>query len=139
MMRGDGWGGGAWVLVFLMMALFWTIVVVAAVWLATARRQHRFGAPAGPWARGYYPAPPTGVGGPTPGGGPAPVSFPVPGGGAPTTAAGPEATPPTTAPSAGSARVILDERFARGEIDDEEYVRRRDLLAGPGAGGPDGS
>ena len=29
---------------------------------------------------------------------------------------------------AGSARQILDERYARGEIDDEEYLRRRDLL-----------
>jgi putative membrane protein len=28
----------------------------------------------------------------------------------------------------GSARQILDERYARGEIDDEEYQRRRDLL-----------
>jgi len=26
---------------------------------------------------------------------------------------------------------ILDERFARGEIDEEEYQRRRDLLRGP--------
>lgn len=30
--------------------------------------------------------------------------------------------------SARSAREILDERFARGEIDDEEYRRRRKLL-----------
>ena len=29
---------------------------------------------------------------------------------------------------AGSARQILDERYAREEIDDEEYQRRRDLL-----------
>ena len=27
------------------------------------------------------------------------------------------------------ARQLLDERFARGEIDPEEYARRRDLLA----------
>jgi len=27
-----------------------------------------------------------------------------------------------------SAREILDERFARGEIDEEEYARRRDLI-----------
>ncbi|HEY5186981.1 MAG TPA: SHOCT domain-containing protein [Actinomycetes bacterium] len=33
-----------------------------------------------------------------------------------------------------SARVILDERFARGEIDEEEYRRRRTLMeGGPGA------
>lgn len=29
---------------------------------------------------------------------------------------------------AGTARRILDERFARGEIDQEEYRRRRDAL-----------
>jgi putative membrane protein len=28
----------------------------------------------------------------------------------------------------GSARRILDERYARGEIDEEEYRRRRDVL-----------
>lgn len=35
-----------------------------------------------------------------------------------------------TAPAAGpsSARQILDERYARGEIDDEEYRKRRDEL-----------
>jgi putative membrane protein len=33
-----------------------------------------------------------------------------------------EATPP------GSALHVLDERFARGEIDAEEYTARRDLL-----------
>jgi putative membrane protein len=29
-----------------------------------------------------------------------------------------------------TAREILDERFARGEIDEEEYRRRRDALGG---------
>ncbi|WP_308281886.1 SHOCT domain-containing protein [Pseudonocardia oceani] len=35
-----------------------------------------------------------------------------------------------TAPAAGptSARQILDERYARGEINDEEYRQRRDTL-----------
>ncbi len=35
-----------------------------------------------------------------------------------------------TAPVAGptSARQILDERYARGEINDEEYRKRRDTL-----------
>jgi putative membrane protein len=28
----------------------------------------------------------------------------------------------------GSARSILDERYARGEIDDEEYRKRRETL-----------
>jgi putative membrane protein len=30
--------------------------------------------------------------------------------------------------ASGDARRILDERFARGELDEEDYVRRRDLL-----------
>ena len=30
----------------------------------------------------------------------------------------------------GDARRLLDERFARGEIDEQDYARRRDLLAG---------
>lgn len=41
-------------------------------------------------------------------------------------------TPPVVTPMSGSspkrASEILDERFARGEIDAEEYLRRRDLL-----------
>jgi putative membrane protein len=32
------------------------------------------------------------------------------------------------ATSGRSARAVLDERFARGEIDEEEYRRRRDAL-----------
>lgn len=32
--------------------------------------------------------------------------------------------------AAGSARAVLDDRFARGEIDAEEYVQRRALLDG---------
>jgi|tagenome__1003787_1003787.scaffolds.fasta_scaffold12109877_1 putative membrane protein len=35
---------------------------------------------------------------------------------------------PSLRPGASSARHILDERYARGEIDEEEYQRRRDLL-----------
>jgi putative membrane protein len=31
-------------------------------------------------------------------------------------------------PSGSAARRILDERYARGEIGDEEYQRRRDVL-----------
>jgi putative membrane protein len=41
------------------------------------------------------------------------------------------ARPPTstgTDPAGSSARRILDERFVRGEVDEDEYQRRRDLL-----------
>jgi putative membrane protein len=31
-------------------------------------------------------------------------------------------------PVGSAARQILDERYARGDIDEEEYLRRRDLL-----------
>lgn len=41
------------------------------------------------------------------------------------------AAPPTGAATGiSSARTVLDERFARGEIDEEEYSRRRTLLDG---------
>jgi uncharacterized membrane protein len=36
--------------------------------------------------------------------------------------------PPVTDRSSGSARRILEERFAKGEIDAEEFQRQRDLL-----------
>ena len=39
------------------------------------------------------------------------------------------AFPPGSDPGSGSsARRILDERYARGEINDEEYQRRREIL-----------
>ncbi len=41
----------------------------------------------------------------------------------------PAQSPPAVAPPPDSHRV-LDERFARGEIDEEEYRRRRDILRG---------
>ena len=34
-----------------------------------------------------------------------------------------------TLPPSGTARQILDERFARGEIDEDEYRQRRSLLS----------
>ncbi|MGZ7023649.1 MAG: SHOCT domain-containing protein [Ilumatobacteraceae bacterium] len=37
------------------------------------------------------------------------------------------AAPPATAPT-DEAQRILHERFARGEIDEDEYIRRHDLL-----------
>jgi putative membrane protein len=42
-----------------------------------------------------------------------------------------QSRPPTGAgPESGSAaRRILDERYARGEIDEEEYRHRRDMLS----------
>ena len=38
--------------------------------------------------------------------------------------------PPASSPDPGrpSAQELLDERFARGEIDQDEYTRRRELL-----------
>ena len=38
------------------------------------------------------------------------------------------APPPRQEPGNGSALRVLDERFARGEIDEPEYLHRRDLL-----------
>jgi putative membrane protein len=46
-------------------------------------------------------------------------------------------TPPSPPLASGSdgggdrARQVLDERFARGEIDQDEYVKRRDVLRSP--------
>jgi putative membrane protein len=39
------------------------------------------------------------------------------------------AEPARMSPHAADAREILDARFAHGEIDAEEYTRRRDLLS----------
>jgi putative membrane protein len=44
----------------------------------------------------------------------------------------PPAPGPSAAPSAGGAVRILDERLARGDIDGEEYSRRRSLIEGSG-------
>ncbi len=38
--------------------------------------------------------------------------------------------PPPAGPGTSTAQQTLDERFARGELDEEEYRRRRDLLRG---------
>ena len=37
---------------------------------------------------------------------------------------------PRDTPRDNAARPVLDERFARGDIDEGEYVARRDLLGG---------
>jgi putative membrane protein len=42
----------------------------------------------------------------------------------------PASAGPGPMPPPDPARRILDERFARGEIDDEEYTRRRRMLEG---------
>ena len=41
--------------------------------------------------------------------------------------------PGTVPPPHPSARAILDERYARGDIDHEEYIRRRDELGRSGS------
>ncbi len=43
----------------------------------------------------------------------------------------PDAPPPAAAPSARSAEEILAERFARGELDAEEFQQRRRALQSP--------
>jgi putative membrane protein len=35
---------------------------------------------------------------------------------------------PERADSSAAARTILDERYAKGEIDDEEYRRKKEML-----------
>jgi putative membrane protein len=40
----------------------------------------------------------------------------------------PESTPAVPPPARDQAERMLDERFAHGEIEADEYVRRRDLL-----------
>jgi putative membrane protein len=40
------------------------------------------------------------------------------------------APPQPTGSNPGQAMQVLDERFARGDIDADEYTRRRDLLRG---------
>lgn len=42
--------------------------------------------------------------------------------------AGPPQVPPV--PDRGDALRILEERYARGDIDEEDYLRRRDVLRG---------
>jgi uncharacterized membrane protein len=44
------------------------------------------------------------------------------------TTRGPTVLSPPNPESEKTARGILDERFARGEITEEEYTRRRELL-----------
>ena len=45
-------------------------------------------------------------------------------------------TPPSVPPAPAGARALLDERFARGEIDQAEYEHRRAVLAGESATPP---
>ncbi|WP_296668094.1 SHOCT domain-containing protein [Demequina sp.] len=45
-----------------------------------------------------------------------------------------QATPPAASAVASSARTILEERFARGEIDPEEFAQRLRVLEGRDGG-----
>jgi putative membrane protein len=80
--HGNGWGGGQWVAMILMMVVFWAVIAAIAIsWARSSgrsRHEHH--------------------------------SLPVP-------------------PAAShDAERILHERFARGEIDEDEYTRRHELL-----------
>jgi putative membrane protein len=85
----DGWGPGNWLLMGFGMLLFWTLVVVAIVWLVRSTAHRQTAAPHG-----------------------VPMDKPA-------------------GPVRPSALDILDERYARGEIDHEEYRTRRDALGAP--------
>lgn len=82
----NGWGAGNWLLMGFGLLLFWTLVVVAIVWLVRS------------------------------------------GAGAATTVQHGVRMDKPTGPPRPSALDILDERYARGEIDHEEYRARRDAL-----------
>ena len=95
----DGWGAGGVVMAVLMVA-FWVAVIVAIVFLirALTRRNE----PVGAVLPGSLPAGST---------------------------AAPMAPMPSTAPAASPEAIrILEERYARGEIEREEFLRRREDL-----------
>lgn len=97
------WGWGDWMAMILVMVLFWGVVVAVVVALFNYGRSR------------HFPLPP-------------------PAGSSPRDEArtqglieGSAAGSPGQSPGA-SAMEILDQRFARGEIDADEYTKRRDLL-----------
>lgn len=47
---------------------------------------------------------------------------------------GPVPSPPAAPPPSSRAHDLLAERYARGEIDEDEYIRRRAVLDGGGSG-----
>lgn len=103
-----GWGG--WVLGILLTIAFWGLLITAVIWLISSLRR--------PARRVFY----GGAGGSAGPGGPVgPGWAGWPGGG--------PAVPP--------AEQILAERYARGEIGEEEYLSRLATLRG-GAGVPPG-
>ncbi len=77
-MMDNGWGAGSWLVMSVLMLIFWTLVVVAVVWVVRASTPER-----------------------------------------PTVAATSEPDTPLA---------ILDARYARGELTEDEYRHRRDVL-----------
>lgn len=122
-MRHDAWGPGTWIGMSIAMLVFWGLVIALVIWVAqwaTSNRARNGGAPA------VLPAQPPTVAMPT-------VAMPAAGEPVPAAPAPPAAAAPAAAavpPASSGALHILAERFARGEIDEEEYVRRRDLILG---------
>jgi len=100
--NGFGWLGVVWLVVSI---AFWVViailVVLAVRWLIRADRNSRLGPPPGTPPPGTPPAGPPGA---ALGWGPA--------------------------PRPDDPLEILRQRYARGEIDDEEYERRRRTLSG---------